>query len=365
MESIKRKSGTKYRAKVQINGKRITKTFSRKYDAEKWKREQLNEREKIELYGIPVVQESTLADFSVLWLKNKADLAQRSKDSYSSSLNQHLIPMFGNLPLKAIKIHHAQALIVQLREKGLGEVRINFIIRFLKQLLNDAIKWDYLLHHPLKNLNKLKEPPKPERYWMPHEIQKFLDANQDHHFYPLFVTALNTGARRGELLGLQWDQVDFANKQIKISRIRDRYGLKDTTKTGKITYIPMNSTVLKTLSELRKNSTSMDYVFVDEKGHPPFLEHVSDRLFKRAIKRANVTEIKFHNLRTTFAANFCMNHGNVYTLSKILGHSTVEMTAKKYAHLHPSFMNNAMEIVSFEAGGSQKAHSPLVLVGSS
>jgi hypothetical protein len=73
-----------------------------------------------------------------------------------------------------------------------------------------------------------------------------------------------------------------------------------------------------------------------EDGSQIDLEHVSNRIFKKAIATAQVKAIKFHNLRSTFAANFCMNGGDVYTLSKILNHSTVEMTSQKYAHLHPN-----------------------------
>lgn len=364
MEKIKRKKGYSWREKIFINGKTITKTFERRIDAEEWKTNQKNERKKIELYGAPILQEATLAEFAVTWKNNKADLAQRSKDSYESILNCYLIPKFGTLPLKAIKLHHAQALIIELRDNKLGEVRINYIIRFFKQLLGDAIKWDFLHYHPLKNLQKIKEPAKVEKYWMPDEVQQFLNANQNEHYYPLFVTALNTGARRGELLGLQWDKVDFANKQLIISRSRDRYKLKDITKTGKIVYVPMNSVVLKVLSELKQKSKSLDYVFVDENGKPPFIEHISDRLFKRAIQRAEVPEIKFHNLRATYAANYCMNKGNIYSLSKILGHSKVDTTTKKYAHLHPSFLVKEMETVSFEASSPQKAHAHLELVAS-
>ena len=126
----------------------------------------------------------------------------------------------------------------------------------------------------------------------------------------------------------------------------------------------MNGVVLKTLTELKKVTTSLDYVFVDENGMPPFLEHVSDRLFKRAIMRAKVPEIKFHNLRATYAANYCMNKGNIYSLSKILAHSKVDTTTKKYAHLHPSFLLKEMETVSFEAESPQSAHGHLELVAS-
>ncbi len=362
METLKRKNGSiRYRAKVYINHKPTSKLFDRKADAEKWKRMKLNEKEQIETYGMPIIQNITLQEFSKIWKQNQSGLSIRSKDAYYGVLNTHLLPMYGDEKLKNIKIHHAQRLIVKLSENNISEVRINFIIRFFKQLLNDAIKWDYLLHHPLKNLKKLKEPPKKEMYWLPNQISQFLNANQNDENYALYVVALNTGMRRGELLGLKWDKVDFKNEQIEISRTRDRYGIKETTKTGKVVYVQMNETVIKTLKSLKEEKRSLDTVFVNAKGEELYLEHVSDRIFKDAIKRADVTKIKFHNLRSTFAANFCMNGGDIYTLSRILGHSTVEMTAKRYAHLHSSHMKKAVQIIAFEANSSRLAHDHLRL----
>jgi integrase len=365
METIKRKNGSiKYRAKIRINNQAVSKLFDRKADAEKWKRLKLNEKEQIETYGLPIIQNISLLEYCIIWKQNQSGLSQRSKDSYYGVIKTHLLPMYGNEKLKNIKIHHAQALINSLHEKNISPVRINFIIRFFKQLLNDAIKWDYLLSHPLKNLKKLKEPPKKELYWLPLQVCQFLDANQFDEHYALYVVALNTGMRRGELLGLKWDKVDFTNGQIEISRSRDRYGLKETTKTGKVVYVQMNNTVSKTLLVLRAEKRSLNFVFTHKDGKEIYLEHLSDRIFKDAMTKAGVSRIKFHNLRSTFAANFCMSGGDIYTLSKILGHSKVDMTAKRYAHLHSSHMKRAVEIIAFEANGSQMAHGKFELIAS-
>lgn len=177
-------------------------------------------------------------------------------------------------------------------------------------------------------IKKLKALPQSERYWLPHEVLAFLNGTQNDQHYALYVTALNTGMRRGELLGLQWDKVDFLNRQIEVSRIRDRYGIKNTTKSGKIVSVPVNDIVLKTLLSLKREGRALDFIFVNKDGGQIDLEHVSNRILKKAITTAQVKAIKFHNLRSTFAANFCMNGGDVYTLSKILNHSTVEMIFK-------------------------------------
>lgn len=79
METIK--SG-KFRAKVYVNGRAYSKVFTRKSDAEKWKRDKLNEKEKVEAYGVPMVSEILFGEFADLWLERKKALAPRSRDNY-------------------------------------------------------------------------------------------------------------------------------------------------------------------------------------------------------------------------------------------------------------------------------------------
>lgn len=362
MELVQTKTGIRFREKVYIGGKSITKTFLRKTDALHWKRNKLAERDKNEASGLPTIQDISFEDFSKHWIQNKADLAPRSLDAYRSALKIHLIPLVGTLPLRAIRISHGHQLIRKLRERNMSPARINSLIIVFKQILSDAIRWEYLYHHPLMNLKTVKMSPQAEKYWMPLDIAKFLNANKDNDHYALFVTALNTGMRRSELLGLMWDKVDFVKRQIEVSRSRDRYTIKECTKTRKIVYIPMNDVVFRVLTNLREERRSLECVFLHKDGRQIDMEHLSGRIFKDAIKAADVPKIRFHNLRSTFASNFMMKGGNIYTLARILGHSSIEMTAKKYAHLDPNFLKKEIENIAFEADSPFLAREHLRLV---
>ncbi len=212
----------------------------------------------------------TFGNFSKIWFEHKAGLARRSLDTYRPVINNYLIPIVGKIMLKNIRVTHGYQIISLGRKKSLSPTRINFCIRVLKQILNDAIKWDYLLSNPINKVEKLKQNPRGETYWLSEDVQKFLNANKDHPFYSFFLVALNTGMRRGELLGLKWDKVDFVNRQIEIARNRDRYEVRPTTKTGRIRYVPMNNTVLDALLKLRNEKRNLDFVFVDQVGNPLF-----------------------------------------------------------------------------------------------
>ncbi len=230
MEKIKRQSGIIYREKVYINGKSIAKSFKRKADAEKWKRSKLTEKENIEIFGAPLIKSITLLDFSKIWFENKPELARSSIKSYQSALSCYLIPSFGHLTLKEIRIDQVHKLMLKMREQKLSPSRMKLVIGFLKSLLKDAIRWEYLLNDPLKNLTRIKIPPSPEVYWIHDEIITFLNANKEDENYALYVTAMNTGMRISELLGLQWNKIDFLNNQIEVSCQRNRHGIINRTK---------------------------------------------------------------------------------------------------------------------------------------
>lgn len=366
MEKIKRKSGIRYRPKVYILGKPYTSTFTRKADADDWETIKRNEKKQIEKFGAPVITNITLLDFSKIWFGNKPDLARSSIKSYQSALSCYLLPAFGHMLLRDIRLGHAQSLICSMREKKLSPSRMKLTIGFLKTLLSDAIRWDYLIYDPLKNLSRIKVPPSPEVFWLHDELIAFLNANREDEHYYLYATAMNTGMRISELFGLTWDKIDFDenNGQVIVSCQRNRHGIVNRTKNGKILHFPLDVTLRRILSDLKKENRSSDYVFVKRNGDMINPEHFSERVFRKAIERANLKIICFRNLRTSFATNFCLDGGDIYAACRLLNHSSVEMTAKKYAHLNLSHLKKAVGIVSYEADSPQTVHGHLQLVAS-
>ena len=354
MEKIRNKDGrtVSYREKVYVNGKAVTKTFKRKSDASNWKKNIHAESQRKEALGIGHVKSVGFETFTVEWMEMKGHqgLARKTLEEYGRTIARDFIPILKNLPLEKITEAHGRKIIKKIVMRGLCAKTVNDIMAILKQILNDAIKLDYLFRSPLMGIKKAKVKPRSLSYWMPEEIKQFLTANRYDPLYPLFVVALNTGMRRGELVGLCWDKVNLAERRIEIARIVDRYGLKDTTKTGSIRHIPLNGSALKALEELSRNRAHERFVFSHRDGSLIDANHLSDRQFKRAMARAGVRRIRFHDLRATYASNFVMAGGDIFALSKLLGHTSVEMTAKKYAALHPSFMKGAVETVGFCGG---------------
>jgi integrase len=152
--------------------------------------------------------------------------------------------------------------------------------------------------------------------------------------------------RVGEIFGLLWDSVDLKNGAITVRRIwcQKVKGLKETTKTHKQRHFRMNQNLVTYLTALKLKSSS-DFVIDREQVFCSCPSHAA-RLFRTDTKRSGVNEIRFHDLRHTYATRFVSNGGDIHALSKILGHSSSTMT-DRYAHLADDVAKSAAELVSF------------------
>ena len=362
VETIRSKNKISYRETVYIDGVRHrSPTFDKKTDAKNWKNELLSQREKAKILGdqFKVVEKQKFLGFAENWVETKIK-PQRSSSTYnrySNVIKNHFSSRFKDFYLDELKPSHADELVKSLLEKGHVHKGVNDILQIFKSIFIEAKKKKAIRENPFEDYASLKEIQMPPSYWNANEINQFLLTALEHHLYPVFVTALNTGMRRGELGGLGWDMVDFGRNMIQVSRIRDRYGLRRTTKTGVARHIPMNPVVRTILLNLYHRRTDKT-ICMDIKGKPVHLVfgnaegaimniHHLYRDFQRAQKRAKMSQIiRFHDLRHTFASHFMMNGGNIYDLQKVLGHTKTEMT-QIYAHLAPEHLAGVTSVVNF------------------
>ena len=299
--------------------------------------------------GDGAVSSVTFGEFADLWfgIKKNQNLSESTLDNYMASAKKYLLPGLRKIRLEGIGWEHVDGIIRRCKMNGLGPGRINFNLRLLKQIYGDAVRFNYLKENPLPPIRPVKDKPGQLNYWLPDQVKRFLRANADSPLYPLFTVALNTGLRRGELMGLCWDKVNLQKGWIEVARIRDRYGLKETTKTGAVRHVPLNKAAKKALKLLAVKRRDERLVFTI-KGTIPSVDHLSNYCFAKAVEAAAVPKIRFHDLRTTYASNFAMAGGDIFALSKLLGHTSVEMTTKKYAGLHPQFMRKVAQTIQFE-----------------
>ena len=191
-------------------------------------------------------------------------------------------------------------------------------IRHLKAAFSYATEVISILkENPFRNVKQLKiEGDNLPGYLTLYDIEKLLSVIDDEDFKQLVIFYLNTGCRRDEALNLTLDNIDFNRKKIKITQ----------TKSGKDREIPLNEKLLKIL-ERRNREVPFG-----------FKSHYVTHKFKEYVRKAGINErFSVHSLRHTFASHLVMNGVDLYTVQKLLGHSSIRVT-EKYAHLSPDFL---------------------------
>jgi integrase len=215
------------------------------------------------------------------------------------------------------------------RKTEVKPATVNRELSCLKTLFNKAVEWGKLEESSLGAVKKFKEPPGREQILDAGEARRLVDC-ADPSINPILIVALNTGMRRNEILSLRWVNVDFVKGFIFI----------EDSKNGKSRKIPMNVAVFEALHDLSKK---FEYVFFNEETK----SHIKDIKtgFKAACRRAEIEGLRLHDLRHTAASKMIEAGADLVTVSKILGHSSIQMTMR-YAHPTPENMRRAVERLS-------------------
>lgn len=216
------------------------------------------------------------------------------------------------------------------RIKEVSPATVNRALSCLKSLFNKAIVWEKFDEpNPVCKVKLLKEDNKKLRYLEKDEIEKLLSVC-DESLKPVVVVALNTGMRLSEILYLKWQDVDFKRGII--------YLLK--TKSGDKREIPMNELVEEALKGIRKHQTS-EYIFCHKDGSP---RKTVRKSFATALKRSNIENFRFHDLRHTFASHLVMAGVDLNTVRELLEHADLTMTLR-YAHLSQDHKKKAVDVL--------------------
>ncbi len=226
--------------------------------------------------------------------------------------------------------------------KGARAHTINFEIGTLRTIFNMAIKWGFMRENPTKAVVKLKvNDSKKPRFLTKEECRRLLE-NSPTTLRNIFYVFLNTGMRKAELENLEWSDIDFKRRKIKIQR-KDFW----TPKTGE-REIPINQGTYDLLAKLMKeNDTGLesDFVFPHRDGG-----RIKDKLREQLIKIAQKAKIegltKLHSLRHTYASHLVMNGVDLPTVQKLMGHSDIQ-TTMIYSHLAPDHLADAVEKLEF------------------
>ena len=278
----------------------------------------------------------------------KITLKPTTQSEYESLIYKHIIPEIGNIKLNKftqndlqqfysrLKINGRQ-IHTEIHGQGLSDRMVRACHTLCRMCFEKAVKENLIRTNPAKGCKLPPKKAKEMRVLTPDEMQRFIIQAKADGYFELFVLELCTGMRRGEILGLQWE--DF-NSQTGELHIRRQVVLVDgniqisTPKTkSSIRTIIIPPDILKILAEYKKRVNSR-WMFPSPKAsdtplHPASVTSILDRI----LKRAECKNIRFHDLRHIFATNALANGMDVKTLSTIIGHISSETTVNiKYPH---------------------------------
>lgn len=302
----------------------------------------------------------TVAQHLEAWLSGyvKTNCSERTLDGYGSIIRTHLAPAFGSLLLKQL----TPQVIQSYYGKACGRLSnrtVHHHHRVLSESLKYAVRQGYLGRNPCD----LVDPPSPHKNQMrtltPDELENLLDAGKDDYCYPVVYTAVSSGLRQAELLGLRWRDIDLNTLSISVSQVLyKRRGVsvfkepKTAHSRRRVAMTPKLAVFLKKYRasrevlylELGKILSLDSLVFTSYRGEPLSPQTVIHS-FHRMRARAGLKGVRFHDLRHTFASLMLMRGAKPKVISEALGHASVAFTMDAYSHIIEGMQEDAMSLL--------------------
>lgn len=316
----------------------------------------------------------TFGDVCDRYLESKVNIRASTMRSYSGLIACYLRPYFGTWKIHTITASDieryrselarglppaiATALVERCREakpkwsearvkqssarRKPGTRTINKSLTLLTMIFNYAARHRWVDHNPAEYVEKLKDEaylhhrPVDENILAPDEVRRLVAATDEHHRL-LVQTAVFTGMRQGELLGLQWGDIDWNSRQIHVRRAwKDGAFTQPKTRNSQ-RRVDVPDFLLHELKKwrLRCPKGELDMVFPNGAGNPETHANVLQRCFYPALRRAGLRKIRFHDLRHTFASLLLANGEDVVRVSRLLGHASPHITLNTYSHMLP------------------------------
>ena len=279
-------------------------------------------------------------------------------ERYEQITRLHLKPALGRVKLKALTPAHVRGLYREKLEAGSSARTVRYIHTTLHKALKQAVM-DGLIP---RNATEAVKPPQPTREEIhpltPEQAKLLLQVAHEpgDRLEALYVLAIHTGLRQGELLGLKWDDVDLDDGSLQVRRTlaitKNGFVFTSPKTSGSRRSVKLTQRATEALrSHLERQLREIDRVgslwsendliFASETGEPLDRRAVTKLKFKPLLKRAGLPEIRFHDLRHTCATLLLTRNVNPKIVSEMLGHSTIAITLDTYSHVLPNMRDQA------------------------
>jgi excisionase family DNA binding protein len=291
-------------------------------------------------HGIPEQKKISFSDFAAIYIQTHGRMkASGQTDEYRL---RRLKVHFKNLDIAGITPMMVKGYVAARLRENKSKLTINRELALLKTMFTLAMEEGYVTENPVKKVKMFSERDTVRDRVLSEDEEARLLGTAPARLRPVILVALNAGLRRGEILNLQWKNVDMEKRVLKIEK----------TKSKKMRYIPVNSVLLNVLNAQKAERRGGERLF-------PFKVRPA---FEKACKDAGIECLTFHDLRRTFGTRLLERGVDIVTISKLYGHSSLLVT-QRYLHPKDSTAVGAVEMLA-EKNGKRKERESLYLLHS-
>ena len=345
-----KKRGTKWYVYVNYHGKRKNRCVGTREAAERVRRE-IEARLALGDVGFLTQNDSApvFGAFADRWLADYArvECKKSTADGYEGVIEQYLRPRFGNRSLDQIKRDDIKAMINELIAKELSRNTVRNALCVIRGIFNEAIEAGIVEANPAARLGRFTRTAKTAEVkgisLTPAEAEQFLQAAKDTcpEYHPLFLMALRAGLRRGELVAVQWGDIQFGKDEADENRfivVQHNYVRREhtTTKSKKSRRVDLSRELRRVLLELRdkrlleaflkgKNDISDELVFLSPDGSILDPDNLYHRYFQPVLTKSGLRKIRLHDLRHTFGSLLIQSGASLVYVKEQMGQPTEQL----------------------------------------
>lgn len=310
-------------------------------------------------------QFAVFSDYAKRWIDVTvpATCKESSARDYKGLLKNHILPVFGNLKINEINRLMVKDFLMKKSNSGFSSSTVTHMKNTISGVLNMAVDDEIIATNPAHRLGKVIRAKSMRLEIDPlnkEEISILLNSFKEHYpqHYPMALTLARTGMRLGEVIGLQWGDIDFNGRFINVQRALSRSKI-ETPKNGKTRRVDMSKQLAETLIELRQQRRIMavkkgwgeipEWVFISaDKTH---LDGSSwrRRIFNKALERSGLRRVNVHSLRHGYASLLIQAGESLAYIRDQLGHHSIKVTVDIYGHLAPEGNKAAVDRLDDDA----------------
>lgn len=294
---------------------------------------------------------SFLAEYCQHWLdniKHKKDIKRRTRIGYQNSINLWIQPMLGNCKVQELKREDIQKVYAEIERQNKSRSCANQVAAVLNQALDEAVASGYISINLARTVSLPKKRKLLPIYFTHEEVVLIKNKATEKDEWLRWALALLIGLRQGECLGLRWNDVSLDEAVIRVRNSLTRVPnlglvLEDLKTSSSVRDIPLPQEIVQLFRNHKKaqlesrlitgaNWIEQDFVFTTKQGNP--IDSANDRkLWDKLLLEAGVGPKKLHAARHTAATLLLAQGIDLFVISKILGHSSINTTAEYYAHV--------------------------------